>query len=146
MADFESDLNRYLQGEVILAKPAGQVTRIMKRVRRNPALSGAVGVALVAVLALLLSIPWYILKITMEAPENTKLQIYYHTSEKPHYSKRRSVSRDLNKGVNSIYFKLQGELLKKSLRIDPGNVVGIYKLKEIVIREVELPTEPDFSG
>jgi tetratricopeptide (TPR) repeat protein len=40
MADFGEDLKRIVQGEMITARPAGMATRMMKRVRRNPVLSG----------------------------------------------------------------------------------------------------------
>jgi len=53
MAEFGDDLRRFLAGETILARPAGALTRVGKRVRRNPALSGALGLAVVAVVALL---------------------------------------------------------------------------------------------
>jgi serine/threonine protein kinase len=66
MDEFSEDLRRYLQGEVILARPSRAVTRAVKRMRRYPALSAAVGVAALALLLLLLSVPWYIAKITKE--------------------------------------------------------------------------------
>lgn len=60
MADLFADLHRFLAGEPILAKPAGAVSKIWKRVKKNPALSAAVGVAIVAMLVLLLMVPWII--------------------------------------------------------------------------------------
>ncbi len=59
MADFAGDLQRILNGEMILAKPASFATKIWKRIRRNPAVSTAVGVALAAIAALAVSIPLY---------------------------------------------------------------------------------------
>jgi formylglycine-generating enzyme required for sulfatase activity len=58
MQDLADDLRRFLSGEVVLAKPAGAATRLMKRIRRNPMLSSAIGVALAAVVIL---IAWGIL-------------------------------------------------------------------------------------
>lgn len=55
MAEFGDDLRRFLAGETILARPAGALTRFGKRVRRNPALSGALGLAAAAVVALLVT-------------------------------------------------------------------------------------------
>jgi formylglycine-generating enzyme required for sulfatase activity len=66
MKEFAEDLNRFLNGEVILANPVGPATRIMNRAKRYPFLSGTIGVALVATISLILSIPWYILQITRE--------------------------------------------------------------------------------
>ena len=51
MQAFADDLNRYLLGDVILARPVGAGARFMKRVRRNPVLSTAIGIAGVALLA-----------------------------------------------------------------------------------------------
>ncbi len=49
--EFAEDLRRYRNGEVILAKPAGPATKAWKRVKRNPVVSAAVGVALLAIAA-----------------------------------------------------------------------------------------------
>lgn len=50
MAAFKEDLQRFLSGDVILAKPAALKTRIWKRVRRHPVFSAAAGVAALAVI------------------------------------------------------------------------------------------------
>ena len=49
MEEFGDDLRRFLRGDVILAKPSGMGTRAWKRIKRNPVISGAVSLALVAV-------------------------------------------------------------------------------------------------
>ncbi len=54
MAEFAGDLRRFLDGEVILAKPAGPAARFFKRVKRNPGLSAAIGVAIVTAMTLLI--------------------------------------------------------------------------------------------
>ncbi|MFH2000404.1 MAG: protein kinase, partial [Planctomycetota bacterium] len=58
MRAFMDDLNRYLSGDVILASPAGAGTRIWRRVKRNPALSTAVGVAMATVFILFMYVFW----------------------------------------------------------------------------------------
>jgi tetratricopeptide (TPR) repeat protein len=51
VADFGGDIERYLDGDVILARPAGAATRVLKRIRRNPVVSGAVGVVFLMAMA-----------------------------------------------------------------------------------------------
>jgi tetratricopeptide (TPR) repeat protein len=58
VADLGDDVRRYLKGEVILAKPVGPATKVWKKVKRNPLLSGAVFVAILAVMVLLVYIPF----------------------------------------------------------------------------------------
>lgn len=58
MEEFAEDLKRFLQGEVILARPSGPAIKIAKRIKRNPLLSLASGVALVSFTALVFYILW----------------------------------------------------------------------------------------
>jgi formylglycine-generating enzyme required for sulfatase activity len=58
MKDFAADLERFLSGDVILARPPAPITRLVRRVKRNPALSTAVGAALGLLAALALYVIW----------------------------------------------------------------------------------------
>ncbi|MHC4946567.1 MAG: tetratricopeptide repeat protein [Planctomycetota bacterium] len=51
---FETDIQRYLRGEVILAKPAGPWIRFVKYVKRNPVSSAAIGAVLLCLIAFVL--------------------------------------------------------------------------------------------
>jgi non-specific serine/threonine protein kinase/serine/threonine-protein kinase len=51
VADFAEDLERYLNGEVILAKPTGPLVRFWKGVKRNPVVSGSIAAGFIALLA-----------------------------------------------------------------------------------------------
>ncbi|MFH1998199.1 MAG: bifunctional serine/threonine-protein kinase/formylglycine-generating enzyme family protein [Planctomycetota bacterium] len=57
MKAFAEDLKRFLTGDVIHAKPAGSLDKLAKRIKRNPALSAALGVAALGVLYTMISIP-----------------------------------------------------------------------------------------
>lgn len=56
MKDFAEDLRRFLEDEVILARPASRAAKLWRIVKRNAALSAAVTVAVFAVAALVLSL------------------------------------------------------------------------------------------
>lgn len=58
MKDMAADLRRFLSGEPIQARPAGVGTRLWKRMRRNPLMSAAVCVALLALLFAGTVVPW----------------------------------------------------------------------------------------
>jgi formylglycine-generating enzyme required for sulfatase activity len=60
MTEFGDDLERFLSGDVILAKPSGLGTRLWKRVKRNPVLSAALAVAILAILIFATVVPWII--------------------------------------------------------------------------------------
>jgi tetratricopeptide (TPR) repeat protein len=66
MAELKEDLNRYLHGEVILAKPAGLGVRIGKWIKRHPAAATTASVLLVAVLAIVLNWCWSLKEVVIE--------------------------------------------------------------------------------
>jgi eukaryotic-like serine/threonine-protein kinase len=76
MTDFADDLRRYLDGEVILAKPSGPAGRLWKRVRRNPGVSAAIGVAIVTALSLLFSTFWIAAQKEREKEEAIQREAY----------------------------------------------------------------------
>jgi serine/threonine-protein kinase len=57
-ADLEDDLARFLRGEAVAARPEGWVRRLVRRVRRRPALSAAVAGVVVLAVALAGSALW----------------------------------------------------------------------------------------
>ena len=58
MKAFGDDLERYLSGDVILARPTGVGTRFWKKVKRNPVISASVGVASIAAIIFAVVVPW----------------------------------------------------------------------------------------
>lgn len=78
MREFADELRRFLSGDVIMAKPVGVGTRILKRVKRNPIVSTAVGVALAAIVVFAVVVPWVIVtkeREKREAEENARIEI-----------------------------------------------------------------------
>lgn len=66
MREFADDLHRYLQGEVIQARPAGIGIKVWKRVKRNPMVTGAMTVTMIAVLTAAVVIPWLMMQKEIE--------------------------------------------------------------------------------
>ncbi|MFH2001544.1 MAG: serine/threonine-protein kinase, partial [Planctomycetota bacterium] len=58
MAELSEDLERFLNGEDIAARPAAWSTRMVRTIRRNPALSGLVLITVVSLLTLLGYVIW----------------------------------------------------------------------------------------
>jgi len=77
MTAFAEDLERFLNGDVILAKPAGLGTRLWKRVKRNPVVSASMGIAMAAVIVFAVVIPWIMYMneqaLTQKEKENAAL-------------------------------------------------------------------------
>jgi len=72
MIEFAKDLNCFLSGDVITAKPAGLSTLLWKRVKRNPVVSVAVSVAMLAIMIFAVVVPWV---ITKESQKREKLAL-----------------------------------------------------------------------
>jgi serine/threonine protein kinase len=58
-AELGQDLNRYLAGEPILARPVNMVERSWKWAKRRPAVAGMISVSVTAILVLLVGGAWY---------------------------------------------------------------------------------------
>ncbi len=74
MAVFAGDLQRLLNGEMILAKPAGLATRTWKQVKRHPVSSTAVGVAVTALVGFVLYVMLWSYPQIIEARNKTDEQ------------------------------------------------------------------------
>jgi serine/threonine-protein kinase len=58
--ELADDLERYLRGEAIVARPEGLLAKLARRVRRRPGLSAAVAVCTLLALALIGGTVWYL--------------------------------------------------------------------------------------
>ncbi len=85
MDDFARDLQRILNGEMIWAKPAGMATRLVKRIRRNPLLSAAVGFAVLTLVVFFLYILWSYPQIRQE--RNRALEAKAEAEKEAHKAK-----------------------------------------------------------
>ena len=66
MGELADDLRRFLNGEVILAKPAGLATRLAKRIRRHPKTSFTAAVILVALIVMGINGLWFLSELSAE--------------------------------------------------------------------------------
>jgi len=66
MAELAAELERFLNGDVILSRSPRMATRLLKRVQRNPGISAALGLAFLCALALVLYTLWSYPKILLE--------------------------------------------------------------------------------
>ncbi len=69
MADFSDDLNRFIAGEAIRARPSGPFRKTWMRLRRNPVVSVACFVCFISIMAL-------IVVLSRPEPENKELAFF----------------------------------------------------------------------
>jgi serine/threonine protein kinase/Tfp pilus assembly protein PilF len=79
MEELSEDLKRFLQGEVILAKPIGFPSRLWKRVKRNPVVSVTSAAALLALVILVLYVLWSYPQILKE--RNRAIEASYEAEQ-----------------------------------------------------------------
>jgi hypothetical protein len=73
------------------------------------------------------------LKIDVTTSSETVLQLYY-LSDNDRFDEGHSISRNLKKGYNEIIIKIKEKQPIRSLRLDPGNVKGMYLLHTFEVR------------
>ncbi|MHC4942273.1 MAG: tetratricopeptide repeat protein [Planctomycetota bacterium] len=126
VADLGADIHRYLNGEVILAKPAGPATKTWKLVKRHPALSMAFGVALLSAFAFLgyiLFVSYPQIRLQMDLAEQEKIKAIEAKAE---------TEREAE------YTKTINEFLEEMLSsANPFKEGGDVKLAEMVDRAAE---------
>ena len=81
----------------------------------------------------------YILKVEIEAPGATNLQLFYSRlgKENDFPSEEDSAKYALQKGENTLFIPLLSGDLGHRLRLDPGTVGGNYRLKEFAVRSFD---------
>ncbi|MDW7772661.1 MAG: hypothetical protein SCH71_07195 [Desulfobulbaceae bacterium] len=86
----------------------------------------------------------YILKVEIEAPVPTPLQIFYSRrgEEEKFPSGENSQTYGLEKGFNTLFIPLLSGDLASRLRLDPGKAEGKYVIKDLAMRLVEETSLP----
>jgi hypothetical protein len=75
------------------------------------------------------------MRVEIESPGHTAVQVYYGTADEPGYSEQRSVRVPSYRGRNTVYIDLPAEACGR-LRLDPGDLPGEYRLHRLEIRSL----------
>jgi len=77
-----------------------------------------------------------IIKTEITSPDDTRLQFYWITPENEGrcYAEWNSASKKLRMGRNVVLIKIPPNQFKAPLRLDPGDIQGIFILHSIEIR------------
>lgn len=63
------------------------------------------------------------------------MQIFYQTPDNQTFNETNSVRTQLQKGFNSVYFRLFGPITLNQIRLDPGSVPGKYELHKLIVAQ-----------
>lgn len=79
-----------------------------------------------------------ILRIEIESPADTVLQVFYTNTAEAGYVEENSRTIPLKKGENAVYLCIEEPTIKGQLRLDPGFAPGTYLLRSVEIRQDRL--------
>jgi glycerophosphoryl diester phosphodiesterase len=72
--------------------------------------------------------------LQLEAPDSSRLEIFYATQAQPNYSESRKVSESLLRGGNEFVMAIYDASPITRIRLDPGTVPGAYRILRLEIR------------
>jgi 2-polyprenyl-3-methyl-5-hydroxy-6-metoxy-1,4-benzoquinol methylase len=75
-----------------------------------------------------------IMRIDIDAPGHSILQVFHATSEQPDYAEERSTCVPIYRGRNTVLVELPAGVVGR-LRLDPGEMPGEYRLHRIELRQ-----------
>lgn len=82
-----------------------------------------------------------VMKLAVETPSDTEIQLYYMTPDTEVYNENHSLKQKTKKGLNVLYFFLPIDEVTGPLRFDPGTDQGTYRLSELEIQQLAQETE-----
>jgi tetratricopeptide (TPR) repeat protein/tRNA A-37 threonylcarbamoyl transferase component Bud32 len=127
------DLERWLSGEPIRARPSGRRERLGKWVRRRPALAGLVMVSVLAVLGLLGGLLWHNGHLR-EAAERERAQAEQARRQRDRAEEERRWARQ---AVDDMYSQVAERWLKRQPRMEPVQQEFLEKALRYYAREAE---------
>ncbi len=75
-----------------------------------------------------------VIRIKIEVPDTTVLKCYYKTRDSDDYCDSLSKYKDARPGLKYIFIEIDDPEFNGEIRIDPGDVAGVYILHEIVVK------------
>ncbi|MCK6448854.1 MAG: hypothetical protein L6Q99_20865 [Planctomycetes bacterium] len=78
-----------------------------------------------------------VLRIQVDAPFDTKLDVFYKTREEPAWSRKRAYQLELHRGPNEVFVELLAPGLLGDLRIRPGRSAGRFVFHAIELRSAQ---------
>lgn len=81
----------------------------------------------------------FIMKVVIESPIQTGIQLFYLLRDAPNYIETNSQTVPLTKGRNVVYFRVNRPDLIDPVRLDPAYNAGDYKIESIAARELAKP-------
>ncbi|MBU0755545.1 MAG: SUMF1/EgtB/PvdO family nonheme iron enzyme, partial [Planctomycetes bacterium] len=132
MKEYAEDLHRFLNGDVILAKPAGMKTRAWKRMKQHPVLSTTVSVTLL----LLFCFIGYELFYSIPRLKHERDKAL--AAEKKAEEQARVIQEDYGRIIRLSDVKFLSELNQEADKLWPAHPENIDKLKDWLRRACEL--------
>jgi hypothetical protein len=75
-----------------------------------------------------------VIRIKIEVPEPTVLKCYYKTRASDDYCDTLSKYKDARPGLKYVFLEIDDPEFNGEIRVDPGDVAGVYILHEIVVK------------
>lgn len=75
------------------------------------------------------------IQCTISSPVNTTMRLYFHREGDTRYKEKHMISAKLRKGINSIFLRLYDPIQLESLRLDPGEKPGQYRIDRLLISQ-----------
>ncbi len=66
-------------------------------------------------------------------PFDTELKLFYQTSDRRNFNEEKKLVQHLRKGRNSFYLRIYDQNVLKTLRLDPGEVPGDYRIDRLTV-------------
>jgi len=135
MKEFADDLKRYVNGDVILAKPAGLKTRLWKRAKRKPLLSTAILVAFLSIVCFIgYELLWSIPKLKHQRNLANEQRDKARAAEQKAEGQARVIKENYDRIMRLSDVKILSNLIEEAGRLWPAVPSRIVDFEDWVER------------